>query len=71
MDMSVVLRHLLPLGTDWEITEVTLEEQLKRIDIKVAYKPDSYLVEGVRFKIYDELPEREWQHLPWFQYRCY
>jgi len=48
-----------------------LEEEPKRIDIKVAYEPDSYLIEGVRSKIYDELPEREWQHLPWFQYRCY
>ena len=71
MEMSAVLQHLLPLGTDWEITEVILEESLKRIDIKVSYKVDSYLISGVRYKIYDELPEREWQHLPWFQYRCY
>lgn len=71
MEMSAVLQHLLPLGTDWEITEVILEESLKRIDIKVSYKLDSYLISGVRYKIYDELPEREWQHLPWFQYRCY
>lgn len=71
MEMSAVLQHLLPLGTDWEITEVILEESLKRIDIKVIYKLDSYLISGVRYKIYDELPEREWQHLPWFQYRCY
>jgi len=71
MEMSAVLQHLLPLGTDWEITEVTFEESLKRIDIKVSYKLDSYFVSGVRYKIYDELPEREWQHLPWFQYRCY
>ncbi len=71
MEISSVLQHLLPLGVDWEITEVILEETLKRIDIKVAYKLDSYMFSGVRFKIYDELPEREWQHLPWFQYRCY
>jgi transposase len=71
MDMSAVLQHLLPLGTDWGIIGVTLEGEPKRIDIKVAYEPDSYLIEGARSKIYDELPEREWQHLPWFQYRCY
>lgn len=68
--MTAVLQHLLPLGTDWEISLVTLDETSKTIQISVAYKHDSYLLEGKRFKIYDELPEREWQHLPWFQYRC-
>ncbi len=71
MEMSAVLQHLLPLGTDWEIKEVVFEEHLKRIDIKVIYKPSFFMVEGIRYKIYDELPEREWQHLPWFQYCCY
>ena len=61
----------MPLGKDWEIREVVLQEDLKRITITVGYKPDFYRVEGNSYKLYDELPEREWQHLPWFQYRCY
>ena len=71
MEMSKVLEQLLPLGKDWEIREVVLQEDLKRITITVGYKPDFYRVEGNSYKLYDELPEREWQHLPWFQYRCY
>ncbi len=71
MEMSKVLEQLLPLGKDWEISEVVLQEDLKRITITVGYKPDFYRVEGNSYKLYDELPEREWQHLPWFQYRCY
>ncbi len=69
--MTAVLQHLLPLGTDWEITKVTLEETQKTIHISVSYNHDFYMVNGLRCKIYDELPQREWQHLPWFQYRCF
>lgn len=71
MEMTAVLQHLLPLGTDWEITKVTLGETEKTIHISVSYKPDFYMVNGLRCKIYDELPQRQWQHLPWFQYRCF
>lgn len=69
--MTAVLQHLLPLGTDWEITKVTLEETQKTIHISVSYNHDFYMVNGLRCKIYDELPQREWQHLPWFHYRCF
>jgi len=71
MEMTTVLQQLLPLGSDWEISLVTMEETLKTIHIRVTYRHDSYLLKGERFKIYDELPEREWQHLPWFQYSCF
>jgi len=71
MEMSKVLEQLLPLGKDWEITGVVLQEDLKRITITVGFNSDFYRFEGNSYKLYDELPEREWQHLPWFQYRCY
>jgi len=71
MEMSKVLEQLLPLGKDWEITGVFLQEDLKRITITVGFNSDFYRFEGNNYKLYDELPEREWQHLPWFQYRCY
>src|SRR3954452_7897565 len=71
MEITAVLQHLLPLGSDWEITDVNLDEALKTIHIRVSYSKNFYLSNGLRCKIYDELPEREWQHLPWFQYRCF
>ena len=64
MDILEVLQSLLPLGSDWEITKVDLIEDLKRINIYVSYCPKDYKLAGVRYKIYDELPVREWQHLP-------
>jgi transposase len=71
MDILQVLQHLLPLGTDWDITKVNLLEDTNRIDIYVSYKPNNFLINTTHHKLYDELPEREWQHLPWFQYQCY
>ncbi len=71
MDIKQLLGQILPLGSDWEITQVTLIEDINRIEISISYKHNYYESGGVRYKIYDELPEREWQHLSWFQYQCF
>lgn len=71
MEITQVLEQLLPLGKEWEITQVTLNDDEKRIDIKVNYKPGNYLHNGIGYKLYDVSAEREWQHLPWFQYQCF
>jgi transposase len=71
MEIKQLLTRLLPLGNDWEISQIVLQEASNRIDISIIYTSDSYVFNEVRHKLYDELPEREWQHLSWFQYRCF
>ena len=64
METTQVLEQLLSLGTAWEITQVTLNDDAKRIDIKVNYKLDNYLHNGISYKLCYLSAERKWQHLP-------
>ena len=71
MEFSDFLKKLLGIGSDFEVSEVTVEEKSKEINIHLNYIPKRYTVQGKGYPIYDQAPERKWQHLNWFEYKCY
>ena len=71
MEFSDFLKKLLGIGSDFEVSEVTVEEKNKEINIHLNYIPKRYTVQGKSYPIYDQAPERKWQHLNWFEYKCY
>ncbi len=67
MDFADFLRDMLGITKDFAITKVNKDEDEKIIRIHLHYLNRNF--KG--YKIYDYAPEREWQHLNWFDYRCY
>lgn len=51
------------------VEKIKTSEKIIRIYLK--YLPATCKVKGVNHSIYDFAPEREWQHLSWFEYKCY
>ncbi|MDI9358691.1 MAG: hypothetical protein QM528_07075 [Phycisphaerales bacterium] len=73
-DFFGFLQTMLNIAPDFAITKINKIEQDKEIRIYLQYLPKVYCKKGLpkkSYKIYDYLPERSWQHLSWFEYRCY
>jgi transposase len=71
MDFVDFLKELLGITEDFAILNITKYEAEKEIKIHLKYLPNRFKKDGKEYKIYDHTPEREWQHLSWFEYRCY
>ncbi|ATA74671.1 ISL3 family transposase [Capnocytophaga sp. H2931] len=71
MDFVDFLREMLGITDDFAITSIVKDEENKIIKIHLKYLNTHFVKEGKRYKLYDTTPEREWQHLNWFDYRCY
>jgi len=67
MDFVDFLREMLGITGDFAIIEINKDETKKEIRIHLRYLKKDFKGQ----KIYDHAPEREWQHLNWFDYRCY
>lgn len=66
------LMEMLGITKDFGIVSVHKEEAPeKTIEIHLKYVPNSFTKDGVVYKLYDYTPERKWQHLSWFDYKCY
>jgi len=37
----------------------------------LEYNKSTFTKDGKTYKLYDKTPKRKWQHLSWFEYRCY
>ncbi len=49
------------------ISEIKKKEYPKKtIEIHLTYSPKVYKVSGKKYRLYDQSPERKWQHLSWF-----
>ncbi len=74
-DILDFIQTMLNVASDFAITKIEkAEEQEKIVRIYFKYLPSVYKKKGdvnKVYKIYDYLPEREWQHLSWFEYKCY
>ncbi len=74
-DILNFIQTMLNVASDFAITKIEkAEEQEKIVRIYFKYLPSVYKKKGdvnKVYKIYDYLPEREWQHLSWFEYKCY
>lgn len=72
MDFIDFLKEMLGITNDFAITQIEKQEETeKAIKIYLKYLPKRYKKDGIEYRIYDTTPEREWQHLSWFDYKCY
>jgi transposase len=72
MDFIPFLQEMLGITEDFGIVNIEkIETSEKIIRIYLNYLPKQCLIEGRFLNIYDLAPEREWQHLSWFDYKCY
>jgi transposase len=63
---------MLGLTNDFGFLRIEkIERPEKIIRIYLAYLPTTCFIEERHLKIYDLAPEREWQHLSWFDYKCF
>ena len=71
MEIDEFLKSLIGIGEDFEITTISTDETKKEIYINLKYLPKRYKVSGKEYSLYDFCPERSWQHLSWFEYKCF
>jgi transposase len=72
MESIEFIEQLLGITQEFKIVKIEkIKTSEKIIRIYLNYCENSCLVEGTRYPIYDLAPEREWQHLNWFEYKCY
>lgn len=71
MEFIDFLREMLGITEDFAITSIYKDETEKHIKIHLKYLKTDFVKGGKSYKLYDTTPEREWQHLNWFEYRCY
>jgi len=72
MEFIPFLQEMLGITDDFGIVNIEkIESPQKIIRIYLNYVPKEYKKDGRSHKLYDLMPEREWQHLSWFDYKCY
>lgn len=71
MDFSIFIKTLLGIDASFEVSKIETDESEKTIEIHLDYVSKSYKDDAKDFPIYDYAPKRKWQHLNWFEYRCY
>lgn len=72
MEFSDFLKEMLGISIDFEISNIVKEETpAKVITISLKYSKTYYSKGDTNFNLYDKMPERKWQHLSWFDYKCY
>lgn len=65
------IEEMLNLGEDYSILSIQKDDDEEVIHVNIKYNKNYYLDNGEKLKLYDLAPERMWQHLNWFQYKCY
>ena len=72
MDWIEFLSDMLGISKDFGIVSIEkIEHPEKIIRLNIKYTATRYKKESVDYRLYDNTPEREWQHLSWFDYKCY
>jgi transposase len=72
MESIKYLEQLLGIAQEFKIVKVEqVKTSEKIIRIYLRYDENYCLVAGRRYAVYDLAPEREWQHLNCFEYKCY
>lgn len=71
MEFSEFIKTLLGIGDDFVVSKIETNEDEKVVHIYLKYLHKRYKKEGKEYMIYDQSPERSWQHLNWFEYQCY
>lgn len=72
MEFIPFLQEMLGITEDFGIVKIEkIATSEKIIRIYLNYLPNVCKVAGRNLKVYDLAPEREWQHLSWFEYKCF
>jgi transposase len=72
MEFIPFLQEMLGITKDFGIVEIEkIDTSEKIIRIYINYLPKQCFIEDRYLNIYDLAPEREWQHLSWFEYKCF
>jgi transposase len=71
MEFIDFLGEMLGITKDFAVTKIEKNEFEKTINIHIEYLPKTYSKSGKEYAIYDRTPIRKWQHLNWFEYKCY
>ena len=71
MVITEFLNSIIGLSPDFSIQEINHNEQNKEIDIHIKYISKTFNKEGKEYRLYDLSPQRRWQHLNWFEYKCF
>ena len=72
MEFVDFIREMLGITHDFGITRLEkVEHPEKIIRIHLHYLHNRFTILGKHYKLYDTSQEREWQHLSWFDYKCY
>jgi len=70
-EKDILKKILLPVNTDWEVSEIETNECSEEIYIKLRYRFDYVEDNSIRYPIYDHRQERKWRHLDLWQYKTY
>ena len=77
IDTNALFTQALGITDPWYISEVQLDSQKKRLDIKISFKrgstfsyKDEDTGEESDYKVYDT-QEKIWRHLDFFEHECY
>lgn len=71
MDITEFINEILDIGSNFKAEKIEFKETKKEIYIDLNYLPKTYNKDGVDLRIYDYAPKRIWQHLNWFEFKCY
>lgn len=71
MEFINFLGEMLDITKDFAVTKIEKSEFKNTINIDIEYLPNSYSKNGKEYAIYDRTPVQRWQHLNWFEYKCY
>ena len=71
MEFTEFIRTLLGLEEYFVVDKIETNDSEKTIIITIKYLSKRFKFNGKDYPIYDHAPERIWQHLNWFEYRCY
>ena len=68
---EILNKILLPLNSNWKITDIQLKEAADEIFVELEYDLPYIEVDGHRYSIYDHRPLRSWRHLDLWQYKTF
>jgi len=71
--MQSIFEAALSISSPWFISEMSFNEELKRLDIHIDFETGTHFpieVNGEEYPVYDTR-EKMWRHLNFFEHECY
>jgi len=68
---KILEKMLLPVSRVWEISGVSINEEIQEIYVELRYVDKTVIVDSVEYPIYDHRKERSWPHLDLWEYKTF